>query len=444
MNKNKAYDFEIDNYSELELINYFKLDQPITKSIIYSKIDDLINSLNAPTTKMEKDFLIFLKNAKIKLLAYVKNLNTKPVNYNIINSQSKTDGSDHNVIQQKHIPIINTNEYKYPSGVINPIEKRVTTKIINIDTIFRQNYQATNPSNCTWVLPDYVSNVVSMKVVAMELPNFWYTISSKNNTNSFKISLYNMQGQINNTQTIVIPDGNYSSNIFAVTLNNFFRDTQNGLEFLVADIDSVNKKTIIRCRDPSDDNPNFFPSPYNPLDTRYSPDFYFTVNFVDEINITDPQLKYKNFQKSLGWWLGFKQISYTVKSSNTNTTTSTNSNETITYSGYLASETSYGSSLQNYVFVEINDFNNNCITDTIISSTADAYIGNNIIARITIPVTSNDIVYNNNSDRIFKTREYLGPVTIKKLNIRLLNKFGETIDMNYNDYSIAIEVQMLY
>jgi hypothetical protein len=38
----------------------------------------------------------------------------------------------------------------------------------------------------------------------------------------------------------------------------------------------------------------------------------------------------------------------------------------------------------------------------------------------------------------------LGPVRLEKLTIRLLDKFGNVIHLNGNDYSIALELQVLY
>jgi hypothetical protein len=114
------------------------------------------------------------------------------------------------------------------------------------------------------------------------------------------------------------------------------------------------------------------------------------------------------------------------------------------YHGYIISEAAYGSSMQNYVFVEVNDFNKNFITDSIISITNNAYIGNNILGRISLSAVTNNTVFNNSSDRIFKMREYLGPVKIKRLNVRLLNKFGEIVNLNNGDFSIALEFKILY
>jgi hypothetical protein len=47
-------------------------------------------------------------------------------------------------------------------------------------------------------------------------------------------------------------------------------------------------------------------------------------------------------------------------------------------------------------------------------------------------------------DTIFKKRDYLGPIRLNKLHIRLLNKFGDVVDLNENDFSFSLEVSILY
>jgi hypothetical protein len=142
--------------------------------------------------------------------------------------------------------------------------------------------------------------------------------------------------------------------------------------------------------------------------------------------------------------MGFRKPLYTVTKINTFVDNVNYSGKSVLYRGFLQSESSYGSSLHNYVFVEINDYNKNFITDSVVSITNRAYIGNNIIARINVNSGSNSIVFNNTADLIFKMREYLGPVNINRLAIRLLNKFGEPIDLNNNDFSLALEFKILY
>ena len=42
------------------------------------------------------------------------------------------------------------------------------------------------------------------------------------------------------------------------------------------------------------------------------------------------------------------------------------------------------------------------------------------------------------------TREYFGPVNIKRLRIKLLDEMGRKVDLNHNDYAFTIEIKQLY
>ena len=68
-----------------------------------------------------------------------------------------------------------------------------------------------------------------------------------------------------------------------------------------------------------------------------------------------------------------------------------------------------------------------------------AFLNNKIIARIPVTDSANTNMYNDNSDFITKQRTYATPVTINKLYIRLLDKYGDIIDNNNNDMSFLLE-----
>ena len=110
----------------------------------------------------------------------------------------------------------------------------------------------------------------------------------------------------------------------------------------------------------------------------------------------------------------------------------------------MQSESSYGSSGDNYLFLEVDDFHNNFQTDSIVSTNASSYMGKNILARIVLNTGSFTVVQNNLSDGVFKRREYLGPVRIEKIHVRLLNKFGEVVDLTHNDFSFALQFITIY
>ena len=120
-----------------------------------------------------------------------------------------------------------------------------------------------------------------------------------------------------------------------------------------------------------------------------------------------------------------------------------NSSPAVTYYGIIVSESSCSSNLDNYIFIDVNDFNKNFNTNTVISKKDNYFIGNNILGKIVLGFPDT-LTLNSLSDNIFKKREYYGPVRIKKLQISLLNKYGSPIDLLNNNYSISLEFNILY
>lgn len=202
---------------------------------------------------------------------------------------------------------------------------------------------------------------------------------------AFSTQKKNNTFKINQT-TITIPDGNYDD----ITITAFLNQPGILPPQIVFSIDPATTKS------------------------SFSAPFSFTLDFsVGPLSI---------FQTA-GWNLGFRRPIYTGTT--------------------ITSESSWGSSFDNYFFIEIDDFQRNFISDSIVSVTNAGYVGKNIIARIPIFDSYNKTMTSNNSDALFKTREYLGPVRLEKLHIRLLNRFGVVIDLNQNDYSIMIELTQL-
>lgn len=323
------------------------------------------------------------------------------------------------------------------------IDRKTTTRVLSIDSLFRKNYQSTKSTDFTYALPDPINKVTSLKISSIEFPNSWYSFSTENNSNSFIIILYNCPTPSDVTEpyepiithTIHIPDGNYRADLLASSINNLFSNIRNGLEYLYFDVNEVNAKCLFRTKLSGDDNRNIYTT------DDLTPDFYFTVDF------TVPHIPYRPLYKNAGWMMGFKQPFYTIKKNTESPKTISDGaqyKESV-YNWYLESESSYGSALQNYIFLEIDDFNRNSTANTFFSKTInDSYLGNNIMGRITVTSGMNTTVTMDGGDLLFKTREYFGPIRLEKLHIRLIDKFGDAINLEGNDFSFMLEIEQLY
>ena len=163
--------------------------------------------------------------------------------------------------------------------------------------------------------------------------------------------------------------------------------------------------------------------------------------------VTRSNTKMRPLYKNAGWAVGFYKDTYfgdkpyVVQSRFDPNATF----QPLNYNLYVESESSYGSAVAQYFFLELDDYNRNFTSNTIIAETGGGtHLGNNIIARIPITAPALNINYTSPSDLIFKQRDYFGPVKIEKLHLRLVDRFGETLDIQNNDYSVAIELTTTY
>uniref|UniRef100_A0A6C0JAA6 Uncharacterized protein n=1 Tax=viral metagenome TaxID=1070528 RepID=A0A6C0JAA6_9ZZZZ len=430
-----SYDLDIESYSIADLKKLFKIKNNDSKKLVEESIVKSITKCEKNTSDESKILLKFLSQAKVIIYSHY---DIDIVSNNRITEKStKLIEQNHAVQEQIQVPVDIVSLNKYPSSNLNPLSKREITRIVNVDTLFRLNYVNTSASDFTWNLPETINNVVSMKVIATELPNMWYTVSSKNKSNTFKIHLYNVKDYPDKVYNIIVPDGNYVAPQMAETLNNIFTNIGNGLQYVFATIDERTSKTSFRFRSIQDDAD--IPGPLDNIGANYSPNFYYKLDFNisgNENNMND------RLKKTLGWFLGFRNNLY--EGIATSLIVDRTMTVLRTHRGVVTSESSYGSTLNHYVFLDINDYNKNEMTNTFLSTTPDAYIGNNIMARITVTKIFNNIFFDNSSDKIFKQRDFLGPVRISKLKIRLLNRFGDVVDLNSNDFSLALEFKILY
>ena len=319
------------------------------------------------------------------------------------------------------------------------------TKNFSIDTIFRDNYKNTISTDFSFNLPDPIEKVVSIRISAMELPNVWRSFSDIDRTNEFKITLYNfyqlnletssMDFILEREFVIKIPSGNYTSLNFENMMNAYFLNIGKGLEYLVCNIDQITTKTTFRAFSYTDDGTNL--DQFDPTNTiYYSPSFYFTLDFsLDDNSIP--------IYKKTGWMLGFKKEKYTVDISNQYVAVGLPNlnNQLITYYAYIDSESSYGSSVYPYVYLDIDEFQQNNRNDSLYHFIgSNLQFTNNVLARISVSSSQNTIIIDNGSDTVFKKRNYIGPITIDKLHIKLLNRFGDVINLLGNDFSFILEI----
>jgi len=311
------------------------------------------------------------------------------------------------IVSKPDLPFVYARNSEYFGGVLNPLEKHLTKRVISVDSIFRDNYAATSCSDFVFRFPDPLKNVAALELMSLELPlGSWSDVTSAAASNYFLLSFTGMSGFADLLQGVVaIPDGNYTSTEMVDAITASLAELGGGALNIMVTIDAVSLKTVFYAD----------PALSDPSGPHYSPEFSFEVNFLTREN--------SRMYENLGWKLGFRR--YICMGNLVQT---------------VVSDSTYIASLDQYIFLEVDDYNRNNQSNAIIGFTdSKTFLGDNILARISLQELALQGV-----SQIFKRREYFGGVRLEKLRIRLLDRFGKPLQMNSADYSLALEVKQIY
>lgn len=460
-------DLDINHYKIADLEVFFRLQHPYNENDISKKeseIRTLLLSSGQIESYFKRDLILFLSEGKSRLIKHKVTAKVPTT------TGRKTIPQGEETIPH-HYPVPNqTTNFKLPSSraenvilhdkmevpyepqdigqkciPINPTPRKIITKVVCIDSLFRSNLNQSESTNFMFHLTDPINNVLSMKLSTMELPNNWYVFSKRNSTNCFTIRCYNVPNLIDSTiaktpmteNVIEIPDGNYLSDTFQTAMMNLFVNTGNGLQYIGVHVNDKTAKVEFYTGLNRAESGTY---PFNPYandlsNNEISSRFYFTVDF---------SVPYKPLFKTFGWAMGFRKSTYTVKYMENTSKRIIEANQI--YLAFLESESSFGSTYSHYVFLEVDDYQRNFSSSTIVSCTGngDSYLSNNILSKIVVSSGQYTNIVDNGADCVFKKRHYYGPVKIEKMHIKLLNRYGDVIDLNDNNFSFTLEFEVAY
>jgi hypothetical protein len=125
------------------------------------------------------------------------------------------DENGHYQMKQKKIGIANSYVIPVAQGTTNPILRNTLTRIINIDSQFRQSAfpyttdptSPTSATSFTVVLTEPLTNVTSLKLNSINIPYTWYAVDSTVGNNIMYVDL---NTGVNGVHTITVANGNYT------------------------------------------------------------------------------------------------------------------------------------------------------------------------------------------------------------------------------------------
>jgi len=99
---------------------------------------------------------------------------------------------------------------------LNPNLKNVVTRLIHLDSQFRQSTLSGSATDYTLDLSDPLNNVLSLRLYSIQIPVSWYIIDEQYNNNVFWVSI---SAPSITSIPIIMPSGNYTPDTFVNTMN---------------------------------------------------------------------------------------------------------------------------------------------------------------------------------------------------------------------------------
>ena len=289
-------------------------------------------------------------------------------------------------------------------GFVTKIKRNVTYQNIHLNSMFRDDYYKTNSTDFIYNIPIQLKNITAISLTSLDIPNSWYLFSKKRKNNLFWITVTN-DCKKTNTFEICIPEGNYDIGKLENILNEkyfYASSNDNGLQYLRFRINKTTLKSEFIVTGEADCN------------------FKYSIKFANENT--------ENIYETAGWILGFRYGNYFEQQ------------------GTLRSEGIFDGGGDRYIYFCLEDYNYSTNNNNVICFNG-SNMSKNILGKIYLyngkfQLNINDIP--DNSVSFTKTRQYTGPVDLKKIKVTLLDQFGKNIDLNNMDFSFTLQLQILY
>lgn len=282
--------------------------------------------------------------------------------------------------------------------VMTNVSRPTKTKYVSIDTSYRDNYSAYDASSgaaCVITLPERITEVKTIKVRNIEIPNSIYNISSTIGNNCFQIS----SGAT--SEMVIIPDGQYTSSSLSTQINTSIQA-----------LSTVAFRTLQHAL--TSGNKSIF---------TIASGGALKVSFAV---LSNGSTETANFNRKLGWSMGFRNTTYTISTSQT-------SEAILNIYGFK------------YLYLVIDEFTKGN-QNSFLAVLPNSLVRKTILARIALdkhffPFGEVFTANLTNGYLLSDRRSYTGAVDLQRLSIQLVDDIGKPVSLNGLDFSFCLEVE---
>lgn len=441
---NTMINTNISDYSIEDIFNLLdiNIEENSDYDVIVKEINEKINNYITFFDKTKnKEVVDFFNNVRISLLGEIennKNSNKSDAELLLLSQEKVLDAEKNRGLKTNSTDTTNKDLYNSKSGAGNPINRKTITKLLNIDSRFRNNYDITTSTDYKIDLPYELNNIIEMKLSDLEFPSTYYPFNDEYENNYFWIRF--LQG--NGAQVflyIYIPSGNYYHSSFIkyiqdeftrlgvdLTINfNLTYENTGGIGVGDGKVTiGVNSETNITSISEIELN---FEGKKLPDESIYNNSQKYLLDFIEQREIINNYYYQKStldYKTRIGWMLGYRKPVY-------NNSDSHSSEGILDILG------------PKYLYLILDDFNTSNNTN-FFNSSEKTMLNDNIIARISIKGYAFSIQSQTDLSIYSEPRYYYGPVNINKLRVRLIDEYGRTLNLNNMDFSFTLSLISIY
>lgn len=320
------------------------------------------------------------------------------------------------------MPLPSQYEDKTKLGVL--YDKQTQTRIINIDSRFRDNFSTSSSSNFLFKLKEPIKNVISVRLSSIELPNTFYSFSKSRGNTTFYVTYPAASYSTPGTKLLVtIPDGNWDASSYdssapilgtstsiihqlATRLNNTVSDSAKNP--IISSLPTALKTPFVVLLNPT----TGIVTIQVPLQVGPTPNIPFDIDFTPDTKVFGERTS----DWGLGYNLGYRNLQYANQLAMVGTSI-LNTVDT------------------NYVFISLDPDWKVIIQETPDKTQLYSF------AKVIANTPKFSVIFDNGSNTLTKEYFLQKPTNIISIPVRLSDPYDQDLNLNGADFSMSLELK---
>lgn len=215
--------YDVNKYTDDELYSVLDLVNPTDREL-EARLYHLINKYKNMETDSGDKLANFFNNIYARFFELVDQEEStdgkkEKTDENMEGTPSNNNGGNQEKGGEK-IGLTTSLEYVRDPQSINPLLKQTITRIISVDSQYRNNKKTTLGTNFSFNLSDSLRDVVALRLHSIQIPKTWYTINKNYGANFFYLK-GNSPGinDGNHDYKIAVKAGNYTATELTTTVS---------------------------------------------------------------------------------------------------------------------------------------------------------------------------------------------------------------------------------